>query len=90
MVYVWNEWFVYVCDRDTGDILQDYIVIFCMYVFRGFHLTLGGAVLFALISNPRGFFFICGNIPRCPTCVLAANLCVMCLVLRLKFVPVFI
>ena len=44
-----------------GNVLQDYIVIFCMYVFGRFHLTLGGVVLLALISNPRGFFSICGG-----------------------------
>ena len=32
--------------------LNCYLVIFCMYVFRGFHPTLGGAMVPALIIGP--------------------------------------
>ena len=65
--------------------LKNYLVIFCMYVFRRFHLHLSGAILPALIIDPRSFFSVsggrgragAGNIPWDFTRMLATNLCVM-------------
>ena len=41
--------------------VKDYLGIFCIYVFRRFRPTLGGAILPALIIGPRSFFTVSGR-----------------------------
>ena len=56
--------------------LNCYLVIFCMYVFRGFHPTLGGAVVSALIIGPMVSSPCVGrNVPWGSARMLAASLC---------------